>query len=133
MLFSKKDLHFYFRSLWGHLGGSVGEASGFGLGHDLMACESEACIRLCADTSESGAVSDSVSVSLCPSPTHTHTYTHTALSKINKHVKKLKNKKKFRTPFYDTNLIQESQTQPSHPATGPSLVFHYSAKINLFP
>ena len=39
----------------GRLGGSVGWATHFGSGHDLMVCVFEPCIRLCADSSESGA------------------------------------------------------------------------------
>ena len=43
--------------LWfkGHLGGSVSEASNFGLGHDLAVREFEPRTGLCADGSEPGA------------------------------------------------------------------------------
>ena len=59
----------------GHMGGSVGEVSDFGSGHDLMVSGFEPQVRLCADSSELRAQSskpalDSVSPSLCPSPTH---------------------------------------------------------------
>ena len=37
------------------LGGSVSWASDFGSSHDLMACEFELYVRICADSSESGA------------------------------------------------------------------------------
>ena len=43
------------RTLKGHLGGSVGWASDFGSRHDLMVCEFEPRVRLCADGSEPGA------------------------------------------------------------------------------
>ena len=36
----------------GHLGGSVGWASDFGSGYDLMVHEFEPCIRLCIDSVE---------------------------------------------------------------------------------
>ena len=40
--------------LMGRLGGSVGWASDFGSGHDLMVHEFEPHVRLCADSSEPG-------------------------------------------------------------------------------
>ena len=53
----------------GRLGGSVGEASDFGSGHDLAVCELEPLVGLCADSSEPGACFGfCVSLSLCPSP-----------------------------------------------------------------
>ena len=56
----------------GRLGGSVGYASDFGSGHDLMVHGFEPHVRLCADSSEPGACFvDSVSPSLCPCPAHT--------------------------------------------------------------
>ena len=61
----------------GHLGGSVGYASNFGSGHDLMVCEFEPHVGLCADSSEPGACFRfCVSVSLCPVPTHTLSLSH---------------------------------------------------------
>ena len=39
----------------GRLGGSVGWASDFGSGHDLVVREFEPHVRLCADCSEPGA------------------------------------------------------------------------------
>ena len=64
----------------GHLGGSVGEVSDFGSGHDVTVCEFEPRVGLCADSSEPGAcfrfcvsllsafplLSLSLSLSLCP-------------------------------------------------------------------
>ena len=59
------------RWLMGRLGGSVGEASDLGSGHDLAVCEFQPRIGLCADSSEPGArFGFCVSLSLCPSPTH---------------------------------------------------------------
>ena len=53
----------------GHLGGSVGEASNFGSGHDLTVCGFEPRVGLCADSSEPGACFGfCVSLSLFPSP-----------------------------------------------------------------
>ena len=49
-------------SVKGHLGGSVGEASDFGSGHDLVVRELEPHVGLCAQSLE--PVSDSVSPSL---------------------------------------------------------------------
>ena len=58
-------------SFGGRLGGSVGEASNFGSGHDLIIHESEPHFRLCADSSEPGACFGfCVSLSLCPFPAH---------------------------------------------------------------
>ena len=55
-------------------------------GHDLTVREFEPCIRLCADSSESGACFGfCVSLSLCPSPAHTLSL---SVSKINKTLKK---------------------------------------------
>ena len=59
----------------GRLGGSVGEASDSGSGHDLTVGEFEPRVGLCADSSEPGAcfgfcVFLSLSLSLCPFPTH---------------------------------------------------------------
>ena len=52
------------------LGGSVGWASNFGSGHDLMVREFEPHAGLCADSSEPGArFWLCVSLSLCPSLT----------------------------------------------------------------
>ena len=54
------------------LGGSVGSASDFGLGHDLAVRGFEARVGLCADSSGPGACFGFwVSLSLRPSPTHT--------------------------------------------------------------
>ena len=36
-------------SVQGHLGGSVGEASNVGSGHDLIVCEFEPHVGLCAE------------------------------------------------------------------------------------
>ena len=56
----------------GHLSGSVGEASDFGSGHDLMGHEFKPHVGLCADSSEPGACFGfCVSLSLCPSLTST--------------------------------------------------------------
>ena len=53
----------------GCLGGSVGEASDFGLGHDLTVHEFEPRVGFCADSSEPGACFGfCVSVCLCPFP-----------------------------------------------------------------
>ena len=53
----------------GHLGGSVGWASDFSSGRDLMVYEFEPHVRLCADSSEPGAcLRFWVSLSLCPFP-----------------------------------------------------------------
>ena len=68
----------------GQLGGSVGEVSDFGSGHDLTVREFEPRVRLCADSSEPGAYFRFCgSLSLCPSPAHV-----LSLSKINKNIKK---------------------------------------------
>ena len=68
----------------GRLGGSVGGASDFGSGHDLMVWGFEPRVGLCADSSEPGArFGFCVSFSLCPSPTCA-----LSLSRIN--VKKIK-------------------------------------------
>ena len=66
----------------GHLGGLVGLASGFSSGHDLMVCEFEPHIGICADSSEPGpCFGFCVPLFLYPSPTCT-----LSLSlKINKH------------------------------------------------
>ena len=55
----------------GRLGGSVGWASDFNSGHDLMIYEFEPRVGLWADGSEPGACFRfCVSVSLCPAPVH---------------------------------------------------------------
>ena len=70
------------------LGGLVGWASDFGSGHDLGVHEFEPlCWQLCADSSETGAASDSVSPSLSAPPPLTLCL---SLSKINKHKKSFK-------------------------------------------
>ena len=46
---------FKVRKYEGRLGGSVGEASDFGSGHDLTVCEFEPRVGLRADGSEPGA------------------------------------------------------------------------------
>ena len=67
----------------GRLGGSVGWASDFSSGHDLMVCGFEPLVGLYADSSEPGAcLGFCVSSSLCPSPTHALSL---SLSKVNKH------------------------------------------------
>ena len=48
----------------GQLVGSVGEASDFGSGHDLVVHEFEPRVGLCADSSEPEVASDSASPSL---------------------------------------------------------------------
>ena len=54
-----------------NLGGSVGEASDFGSGHDLAVHKFEPRVGLCADSSEPGAcLGSSVSPSLRPSPAY---------------------------------------------------------------
>ena len=52
----------------GPLGGSAGEASNCGSGHDLIAREFEPHIGLCADSSEPESALDSVSLSCSASP-----------------------------------------------------------------
>ena len=53
----------------GHLDGSVGWASDFGSGHDLMVCEFKPLDGLCADSSEPGACFGfCVFLSLSPPP-----------------------------------------------------------------
>ena len=65
----------------GHLGGSVGETSDFGSGHDLTVHGFKLHIWLCADSSEPGAcLRFCVSFSLCPTPALTF-----SLSLENKH------------------------------------------------
>ena len=56
----------------GRLGGSVGEASAFSSGHDLVVHEFESRVGLCADSSEPGAWSllRILCLLLCLSPTH---------------------------------------------------------------
>ena len=67
----------------GRLGGSVGEASGFGSGHDPAVREFEPRDGLCADSSEPGACFGlCVSLSLCSSPARALSF---SLSQINKH------------------------------------------------
>ena len=73
------QVYFKVHSLQGHLGSSVGLASDFSSGHDLMVHEFESCIGLCADSSEPGACFRfCVSLSLFPYPV-------LSFSKINKH------------------------------------------------
>ena len=48
----------------GHLGGSVGSASDFGSGHDLMVCGFKPHVRLYADSTEPAWDSLSLSLSL---------------------------------------------------------------------
>ena len=48
----------------GRPGGSVGWASDLGSGHDLVVCEFEPRVGLCADSSEPGACFNSMSPSL---------------------------------------------------------------------
>ena len=74
----------------GRLGGSVGQASDFGSGHDLVVREFKPRIGLCADNSEPGACFRfCVSLSLCLSP-HSHSV---SLSLKNKYLKKKERKK----------------------------------------
>ena len=74
----------------GRLGGSVGWASDFGSGHELTVGEFEPCIGLCADSLQPGACFKFyVSLSLCSSPTQALSLSP---SKINKNIKKIKNK-----------------------------------------
>ena len=69
--------------LMGHLGGSVGWASDFSSGHDLVVHEFQPCVQLWADSSEPGACfCFCVSLSHCPWPTRILSL---SLSKINKH------------------------------------------------
>ena len=71
----------------GHLGGSVGRASNFSSGHELVVREFEPHIWLCADRSEPGTCFRfCVSLSLCSSPTHTLSL---CLSKIYKDLGRL--------------------------------------------
>ena len=62
--------HWYWKyHVLGHLAGSVGWASDYSSGHDLMVCEFEPRVRLCADSPEPGAcLGFCVSLSLCYSP-----------------------------------------------------------------
>ena len=62
----------------GRLGGSIGEASDFGSGHDLTVCEFEPHVGLCAHSSEPEKAC--FRISLCCSPTYTLSV---SLSKIN--------------------------------------------------
>ena len=56
----------------GCLGGSVGEASNFGSGHDLKVREFEPHVGLCADSSEPRArFGFCISFSFCSPPAHT--------------------------------------------------------------
>ena len=56
----------------GHMSSSVGWASDFGSGHDLVVREFEPRMGLCVDSSEPGACFGFCgSLSLCPSPAHT--------------------------------------------------------------
>ena len=57
---------------WGHLGGSVSEATDFGPGHDLIVHEFKPRIRLYADSSEpGGCFRFCVSLFFCPSSART--------------------------------------------------------------
>ena len=76
-------LNAFIRKEEGHLDGSVGWASDFDLGHNLMVGEFEPHIGLCADSME--PTLDSLSPSLSAPPSF-------SLSNINKHFKKLKKK-----------------------------------------
>ena len=74
----------------GYLGGSVGSASDFGSGLDLVVRVFEPHVGFCADSLEPGAcfgvclsLSLSLSLSLCPSLPCSHTVS-LSLSKINK-------------------------------------------------
>ena len=72
----------------GRLGGSVGYASDFGSGHDLVVREFELHVGLCADSQSLETASDSVSPSLSgPSPLELCLCLSLSLSlsKINKH------------------------------------------------
>ena len=57
-------------AMQGHVGGSVGWASDFGSGHNLMVLEFEPRIRLCAVSSQpaSDPLSPSLSLSALPTP-----------------------------------------------------------------
>ena len=57
------------QDLWGSLGGSVGWASDFSSGHDLVVPEFKRHIELTAGSEE--PASDRLRISLCPSPTCT--------------------------------------------------------------
>ena len=72
----------------GQLGGSVGEASGLGSGHDLTVCEFEPRIGLSAVSVE--PASDPVSLSLSPLLSSCFL----SVSKINKNIKRKVKKKK---------------------------------------
>ena len=75
--------------MYGCLGGSVGWASDFGSGLDLVVRGFKPHVELCADSSEPGACFGfCVSLSLCSSPTHVLSLS-LSLSKIN--IKKIKN------------------------------------------
>ena len=50
-----KGIWFKMSAQGGRLGGSVGWASDFSSSHDLVVCEFEPHVRLCADSSEPGA------------------------------------------------------------------------------
>ena len=65
------------------MGGSVGQASDFGSGHDLTVLEFEPLIGLCADSSEPGACFRFLSPS--PSALSHLRSVFLSLSKINKH------------------------------------------------
>ena len=66
---AKSILAVKFSQGMGRLGGSVGWVANYSSGHDLMVCEFEPSIRLCADSSEPGAYFGfCVSLSLCPFP-----------------------------------------------------------------
>ena len=70
----------------GRLGASAGSACDFGSGHELVACEFEPRIRLCADSSEPGACFGfCVSLSAPPHSLSLSLSLALSLSKINKH------------------------------------------------
>ena len=73
----------YNRMFGGHLGGSVGWASDFDSGHNLIVHGFEPHIGLCADSLQPGACFG-FSLSVCPSVSLSLSLPHT-LSKINKH------------------------------------------------
>ena len=85
------SLESYVNNTWasGHLDGSVGWASNFVSGHNLMVCEFEPHVGLFADSSEPQPASDSVPPSLSAPPPHLLTFSLSlSLSKINKRLKR---------------------------------------------
>ena len=59
------------KNLWGHLGGSVGEASNFGSGRHLRVPEFKPCIGFHDDNAEPAWDSFSFPLSLCHIPEYT--------------------------------------------------------------